>query len=657
MRLFLSNTVLKLQTMCFLLLLAIVPGKLMAQLPMELLNPLTYHKAKAAYPKESFADVNRSVHATLVNPPKGSTEPMVWQYVEKSDRISISNERYHQVYYMSDDFRELKRTRFFKVNGPRKQPIDISPRNIMLDNNELFHTNYKLSLYETYVTNPGEILSSILDYQINSIRHGGYFSFAKPIPAMEAEIVIEIPKWVKVRIEEINFDKFDIQSSKTETGNMVVYTYRMREVPASKSEPRSVAATYYLPYVVVIPEEMNHPKKGYQRIMKSLDDTYVWYKDLVKKSENKPESLKKLVTELTAGKDSVAQIEAIYYWVQDNIRYLAFEDGWAGFIPDNCQNVYQKRYGDCKGMANLIKEMLVLAGFDARLVWVGTRDKIALPIEWPVIINSNHMIAAVKWKGDWVFLDGTYTSLPLFEYPDQIQGQGVLLEGRADKDYEVLQVPQVSAAQNKRVNVLHLQLDESDASLFGAQTLELNGSLRTQFRNAYTMTPQNKRDQFLRDYMASGQDFKGFKDLQLDFNESDRAQPIALKADVIFQGQVLKLEQEMYLPSAIHKRFKYIKIPKDRLSDVTLGRKSYDTDTVIYQIPKGYKVNSLPKSVKISHEKYDFNFEIKEQSGSLISICTIVIKDFIIQNTDFVTWNDAIDQVKAFYDDQIILKK
>lgn len=657
MRLFFSNTVLKIQAVIFLMAIGGISQTALAQLPMELLNPAIYNKAKAAYPKESFVDVSRSVRATLVDPPKGSTEPMVWRYVEKNDRISISNERYHQVYYMSDDFRDLKRARFWKVNGPRREVAPILPRNIMLDNNELFHTNYKMSLYETYVTNPGEILSSNLDYYINSIRHGGYFSFSKPVPAMDAEIIIELPKWVKVRIEEVNFDKFNISSNKKEVGDLVVYTYTMSEVPASKSEPRAVAASYYLPYVVVIPEEMNHPKKGYQRIMKSLDDTYVWYKDLVKKSENKPESLKKLVTELTAGKDSVAQIEAIYYWVQDNIRYLAFEDGWAGFIPDNCQNVYEKRYGDCKGMANLIKEMLVLAGYDARLVWVGTRDKIALPIEWPIISNSNHMIAAVNFRGQWVFLDGTYTSLPLFEYPDQIQGQGVLLEGRSEKDYEVLKVPNVPAEQNKRINTLKLQLDETNTTLFGAQKLELNGSLRTQFRNSYQMTPQNRREEFLRDFMASGQDFKGFKDIQLDFNESDRSTPISLQADVMFQGQVLKLEEEMYLPSAIHKRFKYIKIPKDRMSDLTLGRKSYDTDTVIYEIPEGYKVNSLPKPVKISHEKYDFSFEIKEQAGELISVCTIVIKDFIIQSADFVAWNEAIDQVKAFYDDQIILKK
>ena len=48
------------------------------------------------------------------------------------------------------------------------------------------------------------------------------------------------------------------------------------------------------------------------------------------------------VKELTAtAKTDEEKIKNIYYWVQDNIRYIAFEDGIAGFKPDDSQNVFQ----------------------------------------------------------------------------------------------------------------------------------------------------------------------------------------------------------------------------------------------------------------------------------------------------------------------------
>ena len=56
-----------------------------------------------------------------------------------------------------------------------------------------------------------------------------------------------------------------------------------------------------------------------------------------------PEQLKSKVTELTAkAKTDEEKIKNIYYWVQDNIRYIAFEDGIAGFKPDDSQNVFKK---------------------------------------------------------------------------------------------------------------------------------------------------------------------------------------------------------------------------------------------------------------------------------------------------------------------------
>ena len=83
--------------------------------------------------------------------------------------------------------------------------------------------------------------------------------------------------------------------------------------------------------------------------------------------------IKEKTLELTANaKSDEEKIRNIYYWVQDNIRYIAFEDGIAGFKPDEANNVLTKRYGDCKGMANLTRQMLKAAGFDARLTWIGT---------------------------------------------------------------------------------------------------------------------------------------------------------------------------------------------------------------------------------------------------------------------------------------------
>jgi hypothetical protein len=62
------------------------------------------------------------------------------------------------------------------------------------------------------------------------------------------------------------------------------------------------------------------------------------------------------VAEITTGiTDKNEQVKPIYYWVQDHIKYIAFKEGIAVLQTNLPQNVCNKRYGGCKGMAILLK--------------------------------------------------------------------------------------------------------------------------------------------------------------------------------------------------------------------------------------------------------------------------------------------------------------
>src|SRR6185295_4790856 len=121
------------------------------------------------------------------------------------------------------------------------------------------------------------------------------------------------------------------------------------------------------------------------------------------------------------------KIKSIYYWVQDNIRYIAFESGIAGFQPANADQVYKNKYGDCKGMANLLAAMLKIGGYDSRLTWIGTKD---IPYDYsiPSLCINNHMICSVMLKDSLYFLDGTETYISMGDYADRIQGRPAMIQ-------------------------------------------------------------------------------------------------------------------------------------------------------------------------------------------------------------------------------------
>jgi hypothetical protein len=74
-----------------------------------------------------------------------------------------------------------------------------------------------------------------------------------------------------------------------------------------------------------------------------VKDLYGWYSTVCSDIGNKPDELKGKVNDLVFNKKTdLEKIESIFYWVQDHIRYIAFENGIMGFKPDAAQNVYKK---------------------------------------------------------------------------------------------------------------------------------------------------------------------------------------------------------------------------------------------------------------------------------------------------------------------------
>ncbi|MBO9684522.1 MAG: hypothetical protein J7502_17955, partial [Flavisolibacter sp.] len=70
-------------------------------------------------------------------------------------------------------------------------------------------------------------------------------------------------------------------------------------------------------------------------LFENVKDLYNWYHFVTTDIGNKPDELKSKVDELVFNKKTdIEKIESIFYWVQDNVRYIAFENGIMGFKTD-----------------------------------------------------------------------------------------------------------------------------------------------------------------------------------------------------------------------------------------------------------------------------------------------------------------------------------
>jgi hypothetical protein len=477
--------------------------------------------------------------------------------------------------------------------------------------------------------------------------------FHESIPVEEKTITFVIPDWLEVEMREFNFKGYDIKKDiqKDASAKVTKYIYRLQHIPAFEKEFHSPNWAKSFPHIIVVSKSYTENGQR-QTLFESVKDLYSWYHSLSKDVGNNPDELKPTVSQLTAAKKTdVEKIESIYYWVQDKIRYIAFENGIMGFKPDAAQNVLKNKYGDCKGKANLLKEMLRIAGYDARLTWIGTAD---LPYDYslPSLAVDNHMICTVILDGKRYFLDGTEENIAFNDYAFRIQGKQVLIED-GDK-YFIDKVPEYPADRNKIETAKKLKLDGE--SLAGSTTVTYNGEAKIGLVGAYQSLRNDNKQDIFEGFLREGNPNIVISNIK-DPNWNDRQRPLQVAYDVKANHQVTRAAGELYIILDWEKELGSLEFDSTRKTDYELDHKMYITTQIEFAIPEGFKVDYLPDPVSVKKPDYSFEGSYTNKGSVITYSKKVIVNTAVIKKDDFPAWNEFIKSINKFYTDQIVLVK
>ena len=516
---------------------------------------------------------------------------------------------------------------------------------------DIFHSDSKVCSIKFPLEKKGESFTYSYQNNFRDVKYLTSLYFHNPIPSVEKIIEYRIPSWLETDLREFNFSNAGIEKTSVKENDITRITYKMKDVPAFQRESSSPHHAISYPHIICVNKAFT--ENGQRGVLfESVKDLYGWYHSVCSSIGNDPAALKERVTALTSSKKTdIEKIEAIFYWVQDNIRYIAFENGIMGFKPDAAQNVLNKKYGDCKGKANLLKEMLKLAGYDARLTWIGTSD---LPYDYslPSLAVDNHMICTVILNGKRFFLDGTEDFIALNDYAQRIQGKEVLIED-GDK-YIIDKIPDFPADRNRVKTVTKMNIEEG--TLKGNMAVEYNGESKILLQRVYSsIRSENKKDA-LSNFLKKSNDNVVVNNIkEPDFNDRQRALQVSF--DFTANNQVTKTGNELYVVMDWDKEFSGFEFDADRKNDYEFNQKYYLTSQAELTIPAGYKVDYLPEAFKKSTPDYSFEGSFTNKGKSIVYTKTIVVNKPILHKATFKEWNSFISSINKFYNDQVVLVK
>lgn len=538
-----------------------------------------------------------------------------------------------------------------KGANPEGKDVKIEKLCSSYSQENIFHSDAKLCVIKFPLAEKGKAFTYSYQSDYRDIKYLTSFYFNHHFPAIERVIQFNVPSWMEIDLREFNFSGNGIEKTSVKEGDITKITYRMKNVPAYTKERSSPNHALSYPHLICVSKAFT--QNGQRQVLfETVKDLYGWYSSVCSEIGNQPEALKAKVTELTEGKKTdLEKIESIFYWVQDNIRYIAFENGIMGFKPDAAQNVFKNKYGDCKGKANLLKEMLKLAGFDARLTWIGTSD---LPYDYslPSLAVDNHMICTVILGGKKYFLDGTEEHIALNDYAQRIQGKQVLIED--GKNYILERVPQFPAERNKETIVTKLSVTEDD--LTGTSSVEYNGESKIMVQSVYASVRSDNKTDVLTSFLKGDNDNVEISELKMpDFG--DRQKPLQIGFGIKTHHQVTKAGDEMYVDLDWSKDFGGLEMPEDRKNDYEFNQKYYLTTQTELVVPAGYKVSYLPTAFKKTTPDYSFEGSYVANGKAIVYKKTIVVNKAILRKPEFQQWNAFLADINKFYNDQVVFAK
>ena len=446
------------------------------------------------------------------------------------------------------------------------------------------------------------------------------------VSVVSANLVIRAPSDYPLQYRDYHFPD---SVTMTEKKGIKTYTWELSDRPAVTQEP--YGSTWYTrePRVNLAPGEFE--VAGLKGNCASWMDLGRFCGGLHQGRGQLPEEARRKVHALVDGlSDDREKIKVLYGFLQQNTHYVGIELGIGGWQPYDAAYVYNKKYGDCKALANYMVALLKEAGIRACPVLIRAGTEAQAIDTGFACIQFNHEIAVAFAGKDSVWLECTSPSLPA----------GYLSGFTADRDAllldeqggHIVHTPVYGIRENRFDRLLKGSIDEE-------------GKLEATLRDDYSGLEQ--------DGPASMLNHLSKKELQ-DQKRQQVGLPNCIISDLrdsTTPGGVPSLEETMGLavdmfatmagnrllitPGVFMKRSQRLAEPVNRKTPVELRSSVMESDSVVLHLPAGWSPEGNLPAGNYSCALGSYHIRSSFGDGILTLTCTFTQNKGIYPAQDY----------------------
>lgn len=634
----------------FLLLLAMLAG--------SAIQAQTVEEASAAFPGQMavMTKMNRETKLSFKDgvPVGTSTEEM--EFVVLDDKV---NGIYNKYYVFHGEFDEMSDLEAYTrvPDGSRYKKIKVTETKTQSSTGgSVFYDDVKETIFDFPSLVKGAYANESHKEFHKDLHLMSPFYFASYMPIMQSRFTLTFPADMDVRYIIRNDKEGKVSVREDKKGKQRILEFTANNIKMMDRFSNGPARAWYEPHVIVYVASYNDDGGNKVPFLGSLDDLYKWNYNFLKDVNQKPDAnLKHLADSITMGAmNDREKAKRIYKWVQQHIKYVAFEEGLEGFIPRQAADVCNKRYGDCKDMASLLTALLQQAGVDAHFTWIGTRD---IPYDYTDVhlpIVDNHMICSVKLDGQWVFLDGTDPNCA-FGFPTSgIQTKQALIAINGEK-YELVRVPEIDAMKNRMVDSTFINI--ADNGIRGNTSVSYLGYMGNDLFNSIESRDSKDLKEYVRYKLSKASNKYILGDYKIDLSHDD-SKSVNISASFEVPDYGKKLGNEYYINLNLEKFYTSSVIDTARRKvPLEYNYKYTISQYTILDVPGNFTVSYVPKDFKLSNDLVDFSIKYTKEDNKVLAVQEITSNILLLTPADFNRFNNSVKELLSQYKEQLVLQK
>jgi len=567
----------------------------------------------------------------------GLGERLDHRIIKILDERGIENQAVHSFgYEPGESYVEVRRARVYRANG-RIEDIGVTGHFTMGEAGYRMYYDQRGVGVQFPGLRVGDVVEVAFVRRDVAVRnkfdeyYGDLIPLAGIEPIRQLEYVLEAPANVSLHFNQ------PVETEASADGKAKVYRVVRQDIAGIRTERDMPGVTEVADYLHV-------------STYATWDDVGRWYWDLVEGQLLVDDAIKAGVAgalaELPADATERDKVDALYRHVIRSTRYVGLEFGIHGYKPYRTTDIYNRRFGDCKDKASLLKVMLAEIGVESHLVLVRTRDLGTIGDAPASLSVFNHAIVYVP-KYD-LYMDGTAEHAGAAELPGGDQGASVLII-QDGQGASFRTIPFDQAAANTTRYEQRVSLSASgDAKV--DHTMTLRGVSGASWRG--TLEAEGQREELLTKQLA--RTFPGTTVLKSGFpGITDVLAPVRVEAELAVpgwaqtQGQGSSKGLRWRLLGHEVQLLRGVAPQSKREHALVLGVPNRELRTIEYTIPRAMKFTQLPQARRVDSDFGSFELTVESNERTATVSTTIEFSRSRIEPGEYEAFREFVREIDA----------